>query len=312
MDPELVTKRQAEASGTQVLQLLQELHTETHNFKAEIAELRSRGRGRGRSDNRPQLSRTEDGKPICFWCGKAGHIARSCPEKSPTRSPGLSPPPVPAATLTIGVLRPLAAASSPEEVPLLYINFQQLITEEVTCNGIPFSAIIDTGAAVSVMSPLVLTRLGLPLQAYNGPSVLKVNGQKAPFWGLLMLRFSSLDNVLLERCTSLTWTVFPCYWVTTFFANSEAWKSITGVTGRNSCFTSYPSVCWGKSSLAGPHIGHYIESLPTSEFPLSCRGRVPCRPGTFVRRLASGSFSSIGGFPWIIYRKCPPQWTFPH
>ena len=46
------------------------------------------------------------------------------------------------------------------------------------CNGIIFPAVIDAGAAVSVISPLTL--LGLPLQEFSGPSVLMVNGQKAP------------------------------------------------------------------------------------------------------------------------------------
>ena len=40
---------------------------------------RNRSRGRGRSR---QSTRTPDGKPICFQCGKANHIAAHCRNQS--------------------------------------------------------------------------------------------------------------------------------------------------------------------------------------------------------------------------------------
>ena len=170
-----------------ILQTLKEIQT-------ELVVLRVRGKSqeRGRSPGR-RRSRTEDGKPICFACGKVGHISKFC-EARTSQTDGMNP--VEDRSGLVGILRSHPADHS-EDIPLLNINLKHLITEEVECNGTKLTAVIDTGAAVSVLAPALLKQLGLNLQDWSGPSVIMVNGQRAPFLGAVDLKIS-LSGMVAE------------------------------------------------------------------------------------------------------------------
>ncbi len=58
------------------------------------------------------------------------------------------------------------------------VDFDRLITEEVKCAGKPIKALIDTGAAISVISPKTVLELDLAVKPWNGPGVLMANGQR--------------------------------------------------------------------------------------------------------------------------------------
>ncbi|KZS09875.1 Uncharacterized protein APZ42_025792, partial [Daphnia magna] len=73
------------------------------------------------------------------------------------------------------------------EAAILLIDSSRLITEEVVCRGIRIKAVIDTGAVVSVASPSLQEKLGARQMGWDGPSVVMVNGQRAPPLGALEL-----------------------------------------------------------------------------------------------------------------------------
>ncbi|KZS19714.1 Uncharacterized protein APZ42_013765 [Daphnia magna] len=73
------------------------------------------------------------------------------------------------------------------EAAVLLINSSRLITEEVVSQGIRIKAVIDTGAVVSVASPSLQEKLGARRMGWDGPSVVMVNGQRAPPLGALEL-----------------------------------------------------------------------------------------------------------------------------
>ncbi|KAK4028022.1 hypothetical protein OUZ56_017185 [Daphnia magna] len=73
------------------------------------------------------------------------------------------------------------------EAAVLLINSSRLITEEVVSQGIRIKAVIDTGAVVLVASPSLQEKLGARRMGWDGPSVVMVNGQRAPPLGALEL-----------------------------------------------------------------------------------------------------------------------------
>ncbi|KZR96153.1 Uncharacterized protein APZ42_009673, partial [Daphnia magna] len=54
-----------------------------------------------------------------------------------------------------------------------------LIKEIVTCGPVTTNAVVDTGAAISVMSPTLLHRTGYLLQEWHGPAIVLANGTRA-------------------------------------------------------------------------------------------------------------------------------------
>ncbi len=74
------------------------------------------------------------------------------------------------------------------DIPLFYINLKNLITEEINCNGIQVTAIVDTGAVVTVIAPSLIQHLQLEIETWDGPSVILVNGQRISFFGVVNLQ----------------------------------------------------------------------------------------------------------------------------
>ncbi|KZS06442.1 Uncharacterized protein APZ42_030100 [Daphnia magna] len=98
----------------------------------------------------------------------------------------------------------LADEDDSGEAVVLLIDSFCLIIEEVVCRGIRIKAVIDTGAVVSVASPSLQEKLGARCMGWDGPSVVMLNGQRAPPLGALELEIehrgmkASRKVILLE------------------------------------------------------------------------------------------------------------------
>ncbi|KZS06649.1 Uncharacterized protein APZ42_029823 [Daphnia magna] len=86
---------------------------------------------------------------------------------------------------TVGMVS--ADEDDAEESTVLLIDSWRLITEDLICQGIRVRVVIDTGAVVSVASPSLQEKLQVQRTRLDGPSVLMVNGQKAPPLGAFEL-----------------------------------------------------------------------------------------------------------------------------
>lgn len=179
-------------------------------LKAETADMKRASRPPipwvGKEKPRPSI--TTDGRPICHTCGRAGKIARYCEarrrsengrqavswrnqprnatgeggrderrndrvEERGNRQP------------TVGMVS--TDEDDVNESTILLIDSSRLITEDVICQGVRVSAVIDTIAVVSVASPSLQEKLQIRQTRWDGPSVLMVNGQKIPPLGALEL-----------------------------------------------------------------------------------------------------------------------------
>jgi hypothetical protein len=115
--------------------------------------------------------RTADGRPICFYCKEDGHIKRYCPKKKiedETQSNTQR-------NTTIALMS-TSDDECDKEIPLLKIDVAQLLVENVAIgkNGAEreIEAVIDTGAAVSIVSPRIAADLALELKTWGGPSIV--------------------------------------------------------------------------------------------------------------------------------------------
>jgi hypothetical protein len=152
---------------------------------------------RDRPDNKgPQYStqsnqttapqRTADGRPICFYCKDDGHIKRYCPKKKIDDETQSN-----TQRNTTVALMSTDDDECDKEIPLLKIDVAQLLVENVTIGKDEaereIEAVIDTGAAVSIVSPRIAADLALELKTWEGPSIVMVNGQRTPPLGRVEL-----------------------------------------------------------------------------------------------------------------------------
>ena len=61
----------------------------------------------------------------------------------------------------------------------MLLDVSKLITSNVLCGSVAILAIVDTGAAVTVISPELLAKAGFQLKAWTGPRILMANGTPA-------------------------------------------------------------------------------------------------------------------------------------
>nr|CAH0112719.1 unnamed protein product [Daphnia galeata] len=120
-----------------------------------------------------------DGRPICFYCKEDGHIKRCCPKKKIDDETQSN-----TQRNTTVALMSTDDDECDKEIPLLKIDVAQLLVENVTIgkdgDEKEIEAVIDTGAAVSIVSPRIAVDLALELKTWGGPSIVMVNGQRTP------------------------------------------------------------------------------------------------------------------------------------
>ncbi|KZS03393.1 Uncharacterized protein APZ42_033842 [Daphnia magna] len=174
-----------EPSLKQLLDVVQQL-------QGEIVAMKKRGgrKGRSRADNGTTQSqneatppqRTADGRPICFYCKAEGHIKRYCPKKKEDDDRRNN--------TTVAMIS-TSDEEDDKEIPLLQIDAGQLLTEEVTIGTNDTEkkteAVIDTVAAVSIISPKLTAEMALEFKTWGGPQIVMVNGQRTPPLGRVEL-----------------------------------------------------------------------------------------------------------------------------
>ena len=123
-----------------------------------------------RTDSSPRSSR---GTPTCFKCEKSGHIARFC-FSNQNNSENFK-----------GNFRPPRFDGNQQKTrfrtdePVLVLDFSKLVTERVMCGAEEVQAIVDTGAAVTVISPALLKKTKFKLMPWTGSKILMANGTAA-------------------------------------------------------------------------------------------------------------------------------------
>ena len=137
------TEKKEEAGETPTLQqlmaVMQQMQGELVALKRKQGRNRQNGQNGGAQGGAATgPSRSADGKPICFNCQEVGHIRRNCPNKKKEGSQETE--------AAVGMIR----KEGETDIPLLLIDVDQLITEEVEIGtGSQFqkaAAVVDTGA----------------------------------------------------------------------------------------------------------------------------------------------------------------------
>ncbi|XP_045034364.1 uncharacterized protein LOC123475563 [Daphnia magna] len=145
-----------------------------------------------------RIYRNNNGVLKCYCCNGTGHMARNCwenPQSARFRQRSYSGPPGPqrgplGPPAPINIVSQLAEttadSSSQEEIkeqPILRLDFSKLIREEVTCGTRQVMAVVDTGAALTVISPELLRASQFVLRPWDGPRVVMANGEQATLMG---------------------------------------------------------------------------------------------------------------------------------
>ncbi|KAK4003843.1 hypothetical protein OUZ56_005594 [Daphnia magna] len=125
-------------------------------------------------DNKKPV-RTADRRTICSYCKGEGHIKRYFPKK---REDGDR-----RNNTTVAMIS-TSDEEDDKDIPLLQIDAGQLVTEEVKFGKNDTTkkteAVIDTGAAVSIISPKLTAEIALELKTWGGPQLEMVNRPRTP------------------------------------------------------------------------------------------------------------------------------------
>ena len=164
----------------------------------------------------PRPERTRTGRVVCFRCNEVGHIARFCRNDQPVRAADLAAPRgtsrvshvLPSAEVLWGQGRTAyhgdrqintvaATASLPvgQVDPVLTIDPTNLVRDAVNCNGVLVSAVIDTGAAVTIVSPALVKSLNLRDEGWTGQLLTVATGQRVVPLGSVTVTVSNKNGV---------------------------------------------------------------------------------------------------------------------
>lgn len=154
----------------------------------------------GNAGQRP--GRTADGKIICWNCGSAGHPKRICPapkkeatggKQADGRPGSRSTSPAPGAQ-PVGMMQ-AECSKGGTTWPCLKIDTSRLVVREVLCEGKKVNAVIDTGAAVSVISPELVEALKLHTDSVdNAARIVTVDGQTIRTQGSVIIGVSDGES----------------------------------------------------------------------------------------------------------------------
>ncbi len=154
-------------------------------------------------------------RPICDYCNFTGHLARFC-FKNPdserydpkweyrgirTRSvekenePQTEKP----SKVTINMVCQGNIKENIEKKelivqPIFNMDMPKLLREEVSCDENKVSAIVDTGAEISIISPLLLEKTRFKLLKWEGPSIMMANGSTTVPIGAAFIRIEHLSG----------------------------------------------------------------------------------------------------------------------
>ena len=205
-------------------------------LKAEVEKLRStKGRRRfgsgGKTDGYP--TRSADGKIICYYCKKPGHMARNCrdnpdsvarsPKKDASDDGSKTPSPpetkaLPAKMIsTTTDIQVKGIDTHPPSAPVLRLDLSQMVIEEVQCGEVMVKAMIDTGAAVSVIAHNLVKLLSLSVTTWMGPQIAMANGQPGRPLGAVDLEMKHPRGQAVGK--ALVMEMDDYSWVTTSWAN---------------------------------------------------------------------------------------------
>jgi hypothetical protein len=138
-----------------------------------------------------QARRRQDENIVCFCCGETGHIRPNCPKnqqqgQSPHQWQGN-------AGHKPGQLIGLVGAGEQQipgpagPLPILKIDIGRMVTQDVLCGEKRVSAVIDTGAVVSVCSLKLVKELKLQVTAWKRIRLVAVDGKEiTPCWAAWM------------------------------------------------------------------------------------------------------------------------------
>ncbi|KAK4028004.1 hypothetical protein OUZ56_017167 [Daphnia magna] len=124
--------------------------------------------------------RTLTGKPQCFYCKKSGHIARNCfkyPESEQYKGPPNDAASGGNLPINLAVPDTLEEKFDHPKIFVFNLNPARLIKEAEKCGKVTATALIDTGAAVTVISPELLEKTEFVKKPLVGPKIRLVNGQ---------------------------------------------------------------------------------------------------------------------------------------
>ncbi|KZR96455.1 Uncharacterized protein APZ42_009191, partial [Daphnia magna] len=145
-----------------------------------------------------RIYRNNNGVLKCYCCNGTGHMARNCwenPQSARFRQRPYSGPPdpqrgplgPPASINIVSQLAETTADSSKQdeikEQPILRLDFSKLIREGVTCGTRQVIAVVDTGAALTVISPKLLRASQIVMRPWDGPRMVMANGEQATLMG---------------------------------------------------------------------------------------------------------------------------------
>ncbi|KZS10694.1 Uncharacterized protein APZ42_024785 [Daphnia magna] len=125
--------------------------------------------------------RSTEGKPFCFHWKRPGHITRYCfknPESPNYKASIRDTAPATTSMANVVVNLVTQAPNVQEEKHLLNFDGTNFIKEPVFCGEVNATAVIDTGAAVTVTSPELLKKTQFVQQPWNGSGIILANGSR--------------------------------------------------------------------------------------------------------------------------------------
>ena len=141
-----------------------------------------------------RINRTNSGVLRCYCCNGTRQMTRHCWENSHShhfRQQQYSSLPGPlreasGPTTLINIVSQLGEttmdSSTPQvkkELPILKLDFRNSVKEEVTCRKRRVMAVVNTGVALTVISPELLHESQFVLRPWNGPRVVMAYGEPA-------------------------------------------------------------------------------------------------------------------------------------
>ncbi|KZS03442.1 Uncharacterized protein APZ42_033822, partial [Daphnia magna] len=127
------------------------------------------------------IGRSTDGKPFCFHCKRPGQIARYCfknPESPNYKTPTRDTARATTSTTKAAVNLATQAPNVQEGKNMLNFDETNLIKEPVFCGEVNATAVIDTGATVTVISLELSKKTQFVQQPWDGSGIILANGSR--------------------------------------------------------------------------------------------------------------------------------------